>query len=95
MTRQRELRNIPASVHTRLKNIARRQEVAFNLMLDRYAAERFLYRLSASTQVNRFTLKGAALLRVWSDVELRSGLLEWRATTATVPRSEPYPPRRR
>ena len=76
MTRQRELRNIPASVHTRLKNIARRQEVAFNLMLDRYAAERFLYRLSASTQVNRFTLKGAALLRVWSDVELRSGLLE-------------------
>ena len=71
MTRQRELRNIPASVHTRLKNVARRQEVAFNLMLDRYAAERFLYRLSASTEVNRFTLKGAALLRVWSDVELR------------------------
>lgn len=71
MTRQRELRNVPASVHARLKEIARRHEVAFNQMLDRYAAERFLYRLSASPEVDRFTLKGAALLRVWSKEELR------------------------
>lgn len=71
MTRQRVLRDVPASVRTRLKDLARRQEVDFNLMLDRYAAERFLYRLSASTEVDRFTLKGAALLRVWSEEELR------------------------
>ena len=30
----------------------------FNLVLQRYAAERFLYRLSLSTAVDRFTLKG-------------------------------------
>ena len=71
MTRQRELRDVPASVRARLRDLARRQEVDFNLMLDRFAAERFLYRLSASKEVDRFTLKGAALLRVWSEEELR------------------------
>jgi len=71
MTRQRELRDVPASVGTRLKDLARRRKVDFNLLLDRYAAERFLYRLSASKEVDRFTLKGAALLRVWSEEELR------------------------
>ena len=71
MTRQRELRDVPASVRTRLRDLARRQKVDFNLMLGRYAAERFLYRLSASKEVDRFTLKGAALLRVWSEEELR------------------------
>ena len=40
-------------------------------MLQRYAVERFLYRLSASDEVDRFTLKGAALLRVWTGQELR------------------------
>ena len=71
MTRQRELRDVLASVGTRLKDLARRRKVDFNLLLDRYAAERFLYRLSASKEVDRFTLKGAALLRVWSEEELR------------------------
>ena len=71
MTRQMVLRDVPASVRARLKDLARRQEVDFNLMLDRYVAERFLYRLAASTEVDRFTLKGAALLRVWSEEELR------------------------
>ena len=71
MTRQRELRDVPASVRARLKDLARRREVEFNQILDRYAAERFLYRLSASKEVDRFTLKGAALLRVWSEEELR------------------------
>ena len=40
-------------------------------MLQRYAVERFLYRLSASDEVDRFTLKGAALLRMWVGQELR------------------------
>ena len=40
-------------------------------MLQRFAIERFLYRLSASNEVNRFTLKGAALLRMWAGQELR------------------------
>lgn len=65
MTSRRQLRDIAASVQARLLNLARSQERDFNLLLQRYTAERFLYRLSISDQVDRFTLKGAALLRVW------------------------------
>ncbi len=43
----------------------------FNLLLDHYTVERFLYRLSVSGEVDRFTLKGAALFRVWTKKELR------------------------
>ena len=71
MTPPRELRNVPASIHQRLLNLARKQGVDFNLVLQRYAAERFLYRLSVSNDVDRFTLKGAALFRVWDKKELR------------------------
>ncbi len=71
MTRRSEPRNVPASVHARLRNLAHRRKVDFNLLLDRYAAERFLYRLSASPEVDRFTLKGAALFRVWTEDDLR------------------------
>lgn len=59
------------SIRQRLLNLAREQRVDFNLVLQRYAAERFLYRLSASHEVDRFTLKGAALFRVWAGQELR------------------------
>ena len=71
MTPRRKLRNVPASVQARLRNLARRREEDFNLLLERYAAERLLYRVSASGEVDRFTLKGAALFRVWTEEELR------------------------
>ncbi|MDE2978783.1 MAG: nucleotidyl transferase AbiEii/AbiGii toxin family protein [Acidobacteriota bacterium] len=71
MTRKRELRNVPASIHQRLLNLAHNQGIRFNLLLQRYAMERFLYRLAASPEVDRFTLKGAALFRVWTGQELR------------------------
>ena len=71
MTPAKEIRNVPASVHQRLLNLARNQGVEFNLVLQRYAMERFLYRLSVSNEVDRFTLKGAALFRVWTGQELR------------------------
>ena len=71
MTPRREPRDVPASVSARLRNLARLREVDFNLLLDHYAAERFLYRLSASDEVDRFTLKGAALFRVWIEKDLR------------------------
>ena len=71
MTPRRGLRDVSASVSARLRNLARLREVDFNLLLDHYAAERFLYRLSASGEVDRFTLKGAALFRVWTEAELR------------------------
>ena len=68
----RPVRNVPASVRQRLLNLARSQGVPFNGILQRYTAERFPYRLGASEEVERFTLKGAALLRVWTDRDLRA-----------------------
>ena len=71
MTRKRPIRNVPASIHQRLLNLAHGQGIRFNLLLQRSAMERFLYRLAASPEVDRFTLKGAALFRVWTGQELR------------------------
>lgn len=59
-------RNVGASVRARLGNLARAQGVAFDYLLNRYAVERLLYRLSCSTHRDNFVLKGATLLRVWS-----------------------------
>ena len=71
MTPRGKIRDVPASIRQRLLNLAREQGIRFNGVLQRYAAERFLYRLSVSGEVNRFTLKGAALFRVWTRQEMR------------------------
>ena len=71
MTPRKAIRDVPASVRRRLLNVAGAQEADFEPVLQRYAIERFLYRLSASDEVDRFTLKGAALLRMWTGHELR------------------------
>lgn len=57
--------NVVASVKQRLLNYARRQKLDFNLVLKRYALERFLYRLSSSPYKEEFILKGAMLFYVW------------------------------
>jgi len=49
----REARNIAASVHARLLNLAREREIQFNLILPRYGVERLLYRLSRSEPIFR------------------------------------------
>lgn len=59
--------DIPASVFDRLKRHAKATGKDFNLLLERYAAERFLYRLSRTPYVNAFLLKGAMLFAVWED----------------------------
>ncbi len=64
-------RNVPASVRQRLLNQAKRDRRPFNELLQLYAIERFLYRLSQSSHTNRFILKGAMMLRVWRSSELR------------------------
>ena len=56
MTPRTAIRDVPASVRQRLLNLARRQGADFEGVLQRYAVERFLYRLSASDEVDRFTL---------------------------------------
>lgn len=58
-------RNVPASVRQRLLNRARNDGRPFNELLQYYAMERYLYRLSRSRHGSRFVLKGALLLRVW------------------------------
>ena len=60
-----------ASVRQRLLNRARSERRPFNELLQYYAMERFLYRLSRSVHVDRFILKGALMLRVWRSPELR------------------------
>jgi hypothetical protein len=71
MNPAKEMRNVADSVRQRLLDLARRQGVDFNLVLQRYAIERFLYRLGISDQVDRFTLKGATLFLVWAGEEYR------------------------
>lgn len=63
--------NIAASVRQRLLNQARQQMRPFNELLQYYATERFLYRLSKSAHSGRFVLKGALMLRVWQAPEAR------------------------
>ncbi|MDO6746704.1 nucleotidyl transferase AbiEii/AbiGii toxin family protein [Gilvimarinus sp. 1_MG-2023] len=63
--------NIAASVRQRLLNRARQQKRPFNELLQYYAMERFLYRLSQSAHAERFILKGALMLRVWQAPEAR------------------------
>jgi hypothetical protein len=53
------------SVHVRLVAHAKRIGADPNLVLTRYAVERFLYRLSSSGHADRFVLKGALLLLAW------------------------------
>ncbi len=57
--------NLAASVRQRLLNQARSQERPFQELLQYYAMERFLYRLSRSKYAKKFILKGALLLTAW------------------------------
>ncbi len=58
-------KNMAASVRARLKTRARETHRPFQELLQYYAMERFLYRLSRSSYHRRFILKGALMLRVW------------------------------
>ncbi|MDI6451797.1 nucleotidyl transferase AbiEii/AbiGii toxin family protein [Anaerobaca lacustris] len=58
--------NLTQSIHQRLKNKARERKEDPNLVLIRYALERFLYRLGCSQHKDRFILKGAMLFAAWT-----------------------------
>lgn len=53
------------SVQTRLVQHAKKLALDPNLVLSRFATERFLYRLSRSRHAEQFVLKGALLMLVW------------------------------
>ena len=59
-------KNVPASVHQRLLNKAREKSCPFDEILQHFAIERFIYRLSKSPQADRFVLKGALMFSVWT-----------------------------
>jgi hypothetical protein len=61
----KNISNLAASVQARLQNHARASTRPFQELLQYYAMERFLYRLSTSPHRARFVLKGALMLRVW------------------------------
>ena len=66
-----ERKNLPASIHQRLLNKARQSGRAFNELLQYYAIERLLYRLSISEYSELFTLKGALMFNAWGLTNLR------------------------
>jgi hypothetical protein len=56
-------KNIVASVLARLRNNSKSSGAPFQQVLQQYAIERFLYRISKSTHAEGVILKGALLLK--------------------------------
>lgn len=63
--------NKAASVLAKLKMLAVKEHVDFNLLVIRYVQGRFLYRLSLSPYVKHFVLKGGLLLFAWNGLGTR------------------------
>lgn len=63
---QNQLHNVSHSIHQRLLNKAKQANRPFSELLQYYAMERFLFRLSKSQYVSKYVLKGALMLRVWN-----------------------------
>ena len=63
---KRKTTHLAVSVRERLLNLSRHRQEDFNLLLVRYAIERFLFRISKSPFAQQFILKGATLFAVWS-----------------------------
>ena len=60
------------SIRQRLLNRAKIRGEDYNLVLTRYALERFLHRLSRSAHRQEFILKGAMLFQIWSQTPHRA-----------------------
>lgn len=62
---KRELKNLAASVNQRLLNLRDSRKEDFQIILNRFGLERFLYRISKSPFVDRLILKGAFSFELW------------------------------
>ena len=58
--------NRAESIRQRLRNLLRERRENVQFGLERYAIERFLYRLGISKHRERFILKGATLFALWA-----------------------------
>jgi hypothetical protein len=67
-------KNKAKSIRQLLKNKGQEIDVPFQEMLQRYAIERFLFRLGDSVHRDLFVLKGAQMLIVWQSERLRPTL---------------------
>lgn len=68
----RPKKNLAASVTARLLNRSRQSGDDYQTLLTSFCLERFLYRLGVSEIRDHFVLKGAMLLRLWSDQPYRA-----------------------
>lgn len=74
--------NLGHSARERLKNLSRESGRISDYLFQRYAYERFFYRLGESRYRSRFVLKGASLFSIWlgpmfrvtQDVDFESSL---------------------
>lgn len=60
------IKNIPASILARLRNQSEIMERPYAEILQYFAMERFLYRLSKTKYAEKFVLKGGLLFYVWN-----------------------------
>jgi predicted nucleotidyltransferase component of viral defense system len=65
------IKNMGASVRSRLLNLSKQRRQPFDLLLNNFVLERLLYRLSQTAYRDRFILKGAMLLTKWFEDPLR------------------------
>lgn len=70
----KDIKNIPASIRAKLQNNARSTNRPFAEVLQYYAMERFLYRVSTSKHAGVFVLKGALLFTAWQIEDRRTTL---------------------
>ncbi|MFC1706643.1 nucleotidyl transferase AbiEii/AbiGii toxin family protein [Planctomycetota bacterium] len=70
MTRKKGT-NVAASVQQRLLNLAKTEGRPHGELLQHFAMERFLYRLSQSPHRDKLVLKGALALRAWGGIAVR------------------------
>jgi predicted nucleotidyltransferase component of viral defense system len=64
-------KNISESVRQRILNQSKSDKRPFMELLQYYAMERFLYRLTQSSHAQSYVLKGALMLRAWKSPEFR------------------------
>lgn len=66
--------NSSESIRSRLKNLSKKENIDFQIILIRFFHERFLYRLSKSNHKNHFLLKGGTLLYALEGIKTRPTL---------------------
>jgi len=67
----KEIKNAGHSAYSKLLDISKARKEDFSYILNRYATERFLFRLSISEYSQKFLLKGASLFLVWKKNNFR------------------------